>query len=257
MEKEKSVLGIDIGGTGIKLGITDITTGELLSERHKFLTPQPSTPKAIIKSIQKAVEEHFADYNGIIGCGFPAIIKDGTAYSATNVDQGWYQLNIEEYFESKLGMPVFVANDADVAGIAEFNFGKSDMDGSDMIIFLTVGTGIGSAIFYKGTMIPNTELGHLLYKEDIYERYISNVVRKKEDLNWDEWGQRFNGYLEHLDELFSPDMVIIGGGISKKFSKFSEHFKVDYKVIPASLQNEAGVIGASMYAYNQSTRKGE
>lgn len=251
MKNKNGVLGIDIGGTGIKLGITDISTGELLSDRHKFLTPQPSTPEAVLQSIRDSIRENFPDYKGIVGCGFPAIIKNGVAHSATNVDQGWYKLNIEEYFGSELGLKVFVANDADVAGIAEINFGKTKLDTSGLIIFLTVGTGIGSALFHQGIMLPNTELGHLLYKDDIYERYISNVARKREDLSWEEWGKRFNGYLEHLDELFSPDLVVIGGGISKKFSKFSEEIKVNYKVIPASLQNEAGVIGASMYAHGR------
>lgn len=249
MKDSKGVLGIDIGGTGIKIGITDISTGELLTERHKYLTPQPSTPKAVMKVIRKAIKEKFSDYQGVIGCGFPAIIKNGVAYSATNVDKDWYKLDIEDYFKSKLDTDVYVANDADVAGIAEINFGKSETETNGLVIFLTVGTGIGSAIFYQGVMIPNTELGHLLYKKDIYERYVSNVARKKDDLSWTEWGQRFNGYLEHLDRLFSPDMVIIGGGISKKFSKFSDEIKVDYKVIPASLQNEAGVVGASVYAH--------
>lgn len=247
----QEILGIDIGGTGIKLGITDITTGKLTTERFKYLTPKPATPEAVLKVIKLAIEERFPDYKGPIGCGFPAIIKNGIALSATNVDQSWFQLNLENFFKEGLGTEVYVANDADVAGFAEINFGKENFSKDGLIIFLTVGTGIGSAFFYDSKMIPNSELGHLWYKEDIYERHVSNVARKNEDLTWQEWGQRFNVYLNHLNRLFSPNMVIIGGGISKKFSKFSEEITVPYTVIPASLQNEAGVVGASIYAYDR------
>ncbi|MBY5959441.1 ROK family protein [Membranicola marinus] len=255
MKKSKGILGIDIGGTGIKLGITDVTTGKLLTKRYKYLTPKPSTPEAVAQVIHTAMEEQFSDYKGIIGVGFPAIIKKGKAWSATNVDKSWYKKNIAKYFKKEFNTDIYVANDADVAGFAEINFGKSKVDKDGLIIFLTVGTGIGSAIFYEGQMIPNTELGHMLYKGDIYERYVSNVARKKADLSWSEWGERFNGYLEHLDRLFSPDTVIIGGGISKKFSKYEDEIKVDYQVIPATLKNEAGVVGASVYAYSRSKKK--
>lgn len=255
MDKSKAILGIDIGGTGIKLGITNVKNGKLLTERFKYLTPKPSTPESVADVIKSAMKEQFRGYKGIIGCGFPAIIKKGIAWSATNVDSSWYERDIAKFFKKELKSDVYVANDADVAGIAEINFGTGKIDRNGLIIFLTVGTGIGSAIFYEGKLIPNTEMGHLLYKDDIYERFVSNVARKNDDLNWNEWGERFNGYLEHLDRLFSPDTVIIGGGISKKFSKFKEEIKVNYQVIPATLKNEAGVVGASMYAYSKSKKK--
>ncbi|SRR5690606_18947537 len=255
MSKAEGILGIDIGGTGIKLGITDVKTGKLLTERYKYLTPKPGTTKAVSKVIKSALKEQFPDYEGIIGVGFPAIIKQGVAWSATNVDDCWYNLDIAKYFKKEFKKDFYVANDADVAGFAELTFGTGDYDRNGLIIFLTVGTGIGSTIFYEGQMIPNTEMGHLLYKDDIYERYVSNAARKKDDLSWSEWGKRFNDYLKHLDRLFSPDTVIIGGGISKKFSNFEEELNVDFQVIPASLKNEAGVVGASVYAYAQSNKK--
>lgn len=255
MKKSKGVLGIDIGGTGIKMGITNVSTGKLLTKRYKHLTPQPATPKAVAKVIGKIMEDRFPDYKGIVGCGFPAIIKKGVAWSATNVDESWYKKNIAKYFKKEFKLDFYVANDADVAGFAELNFGTGNFDRNGLIIFLTVGTGIGSAIFYEGQMIPNTEMGHLLYKDDIYERHVSNVTRENEDLSWVEWGERFNVYLEHLDRLFSPDTVIIGGGISKKFSKFKKEIKVDYQVIPATLKNEAGVVGAAVYAYSKAKKK--
>lgn len=247
----KQILGIDIGGTGIKLGITDIESGKLITERFKYLTPKPATPDAVVSVIKKAINEKFEDYSGPIGCGFPAIIKDGVAHSATNVDQSWFKLDIENFLKQELNTEVFVANDADVAGFAEINYGSEEIEDKGLIIFLTVGTGIGSALFYDGVMIPNSELGHLWYKDDIYEKHVSNVARKRDDIKWSEWGQRFNTYLKHLDRLFSPKMVIIGGGISKKFHKYSEEFDVEFKVIPASLKNEAGVVGASVYAYSK------
>ncbi|GAA5221757.1 polyphosphate--glucose phosphotransferase [Membranihabitans marinus] len=247
----KEILGIDIGGTGIKMGITDIVTGKLLTERYKFLTPKPATPESVSMVIKSAIQERFPDYQGPIGCGFPAIIKNGIALSATNVDKSWFNLNLEEYFSQELNTDVYVANDADVAGFAEINFGDEQIRDEGLIIFLTVGTGIGSAFFYNGVMIPNSELGHLWYNNDIYERHISNVARKNEDLTWNEWGQRLNTYLKHLNRLFSPNMVVIGGGISKKFNKFSDEIDLPFPVIPASLQNEAGVVGASVYAYDR------
>lgn len=255
MKKSAGILGIDIGGTGIKLGITDVKTGKLLTKRFKYLTPKPGTTKAVTKVIKTAFNEQFPNYKGIIGVGFPAIIKKGIAWSATNVDDCWYHVDIAKHFRKEFKQDFYVANDADVAGFAELTFGTGDYDRNGLIIFLTVGTGIGSAIFYNGEMIPNTEMGHLLYKGDIYERYVSNVARKKADLSWSEWGKRFDGYLHHLDRLFSPDTVIIGGGISKKFDKFEDEITVDFQVIPASLKNEAGVVGASVYAYSQANKK--
>lgn len=255
MKQSEGVLGIDIGGTGIKMGITDVHTGQLLTERFKYPTPKPGTTKAVAKVIRKAIKEEFSDYQGIMGVGFPAIIKQGTAWSATNVDDNWYKKDISKFFKKEFGMDCYVANDADVAGFAELTFGTGDFDPNGMIIFLTVGTGIGSTIFYESQMIPNTELGHLQYKGDIYERHVSNAARKKEDLSWAKWGKRFNKYLRHLDRLFSPDTIIIGGGISKKFAHFEDEIKVDFQVIPATLENEAGVVGASVYAYTQANKK--
>ena len=251
MNTSEAILGIDIGGTGIKIGITDVSTGTLLTERYKYLTPQPGTVKAVTKVIKKSLRNQFPDYEGIVGVGFPAIIKKGVAWSATNVDDCWYHVDIAKHFSKTFGHNFYVANDADVAGIAELTFGTGDHDKNGLVIFLTVGTGIGSAIFYNGEMIPNSEMGHLLYKDDIYERYVSNVARKKSNLSWKAWGKRFNGYLKHLDRLFSPDTIIVGGGISKRFDKFEDYITVDFQVIPASLKNEAGVVGASVFAHTQ------
>ena len=244
MGKNKNYLGFDIGGTGIKAALINVEQGKLVTEKLRELTPQPSDPKSVVQVMKQMLKKF--DYDGPVGCGFPSIIHHGTAKTAANIDKKWIGINLEKLFSKEMGMPFYVANDADVAGLAEVRFGKANADGT--VIVLTIGTGIGSGMFLDGKLIPNTEMGHLYFRDSIYERYISSVTRKREGLSWEEWGERFNGYLLHLEKLFSPSVFVLGGGASKKFDRYSEIFTCDAKVVPALYQNDAGVLGAAMYA---------
>lgn len=238
------VLGVDIGGSGIKGAIVNLETGEFVSERHRILTPQPATPETIAKTLYKIVK-HF-DWQGKVGCGFPAVIQKGKIKTAANIDKSCINVNANKLFSKVTGCKVKVFNDADAAGFAELKFGKvKDFNG--VALFLTIGTGIGSALFNKGKLIPNTELGHIFMSNMlIAEKYASDAIRKKEDLSWKEWGVRFNEYLQYLEKLFYPELIIIGGGTSKKFDKFSGQIKIKTPVEPAQLLNQAGIIGAAL-----------
>ena len=240
--KEKLILGVDVGGTGMKAGVVDVVSGALQTERKRILTPQPPTPKNIAKGLKQLVEIH--NWHGPIGCGFPAIVKDGVAYTATNIDKSWIGVNIEELFSEATGCPVKVTNDADAAGYAIMLYGVGQqLKGVNIV--LTLGTGIGSGLFINQTLIPNSELGHLFFKGDIAEHYCSNAVRKKEKLSWKEWGGRLNEFLHHIDRIFSPNNIILGGGVSKKFDKYEAYLNPRAKVFPTPLRNAAGTIGAA------------
>jgi polyphosphate glucokinase len=238
-------LGVDIGGTGIKAALIDTKAGRLLTERYRIPTPFPATPKSVAAVIGEMVA--FFDYKGPIGCGFPAIIHHGVAKSAANIDKKWIGQHVEKLFGKATNSRVYVANDADVAGLAEVAFGHAkDIQG--LVIVLTIGTGIGSGMFFDNKLIPNTEFGHLNFRDSVYEKYVSNGARKRDTLTWEEWGIRFNEYLLHLETIFSPDLLVLGGGTSKKFEKFKEYITIKTQVIPALHQNDAGVLGAAMYA---------
>ncbi len=240
------ILGIDIGGSGIKGAIVNTKTGEYVTERYRIETPQPATPEVIAKTLTKIVK-HF-NYQGKIGCGFPAVIQNGVIKTASNIDKSCIGVNANKLFSKYTGCKVNVYNDADVAGFAELKFGKVK-DFKGLALFLTIGTGIGSALFYKGTLIPNTEFGHIYMNNTLKaEHYTSDAVRKSEDLNWKSWGKRFNKYLEYLETLFYPELIILGGGTSKKFDKFSGQISIKTPVEPAQLLNSAGIIGASLLA---------
>ena len=239
------VLGIDFGGSGIKGAIVDTDTGKMLTERHRIITPQPATPQSVADTIQQLVK-HF-NYEGPIGCGFPALINNGVAMSASNIDKSWIQVNAEQLFSATTGMPVFVVNDADAAGIAELRFGAGN-GAPGVVLLLTIGTGIGSALLNDGVLLPSTEFGHIEFKGDIAERYCSDAARERQQMSWEKWGKRFNKYLLYMEKLFSPSMFIIGGGVSKKMDLFQEAITVNAKVVPATLRNQAGIIGAAGYA---------
>ena len=241
-------LGIDVGGSGIKGALVEIDTGELKSERHRIPTPIPATPQAIAETINKIVE-HF-NYKGKIGIGFPAAIQHGNVLTASNIDKSWIGQNADVLISKTTNCPVTVLNDADVAGMAEIKYGEGkNVDG--IVIFLTIGTGIGTAFFLNGKLFPNTELGHIYMKKSIKaEHYASDAIRKNEDLSWEKWAKRFNKYLRYLEKLFYPDLFILGGGISKKFNNYSKYFNLNTKVVPAKLQNYAGIIGAAVSTPN-------
>lgn len=244
MGKKKVILGFDIGGTGIKAALVDVNAGKLVRDRIKFLTPEPSDPASVVQVVKQLIS-HFK-YKGPIGCGFPAIIHHGVAKSAANIDEGWLNLNIEHFFYQETGLAFYVANDADVAGLAEVKFGKARQKGT--VIVLTIGTGIGSGMFLNGRLVPNTELGHLNFQDSVYEHYVSNNARKKDGLSWEDWAPGFAGYLRHLEKLFSPDLFVLGGGASSKFKRFGRLLEVSTPVIPAEYENSAGILGAAMYA---------
>ncbi|GBE21505.1 polyphosphate glucokinase [bacterium BMS3Bbin01] len=237
------ILGIDIGGSGIKGAPVDVERGVLTRERHKILTPQPATPEAVAGVVAELVT-HF-EWRGAIGCTFPAVVRRGVIYTAANVDQSWVGVDGESLFERATGLSVKLLNDADAAGVAEMQFGAGKGRGG-VVVLLTFGTGIGSAMFADGRLMPNTELGHLEFRGGEAEHYAAARVRKEEKLSWHEWGRRVDRFLDYLDLLFSPDLFIVGGGVSRRFERFSEALSVRTEVVPAVLQNEAGIIGAAL-----------
>ena len=239
------ILGIDIGGSGIKGAIVDTATGELKSERIRLVTPQPATPEAVAQTLKELVDQ--IGYKGPIGCGFPARVINGEVLTAANIDKSWINVKVEDLFSKVTGQKVFVANDADVAGLAELTFGAVK-DYKGPVLFLTIGTGIGSALFINGQMYPNTEFGHIKFKGDIAEHYCSDAVREREELGYKEWGERLNKFLEYIAFLTQPDFIVLGGGVSKKFEKYESKLTSSTKVVPATTLNLAGIIGAAMYA---------
>lgn len=243
-----TALGLDVGGTGTKGAIVDLDTGTLITDRVKFETPQPATPEALRETIKSVCAE--LNYSGDkVGVGFPCIIKNQISFSASNIDNSWKGKNLFEFFSEATGKSATVVNDADAAGLAEYHFGNVT-DSKGTVILLTIGTGIGSALFHNGIMVPNTEFGHMMFNGMKAERFVSNKVRKDEDLAWDVWALRLNSYLEHLDFLFSPSSFILGGGISKKFEKYKDNFNPELNIVPAKLFNNAGIVGAALATKN-------
>lgn len=242
---KKSILGIDIGGSGVKGALVDIETGVLVTERHRLATPKPADPVSVGHTVKEIIR-HF-DYDGPVGIGFPARVIHGTVKTATNIDKSWIDTDAQKLFSGISGMPCFILNDADAAGMAELKYG-SGKNISGLVFMVTVGTGIGTAIFANGVLVPNTELGHIRMFGDIAEAYTSDAARTRINLTWKEWGSRFNEYLSYLEFLFTPDIFIIGGGVSKKFSQFENQLKIQAKVVPAKLENQAGIVGAAAYA---------
>lgn len=237
------VLGIDIGGSGIKGAPVDIEKGILLAERHRIPTPQPATPEAVAHTVKELVE-HF-NWKGEIGCGFPSVVRHGIIRTASNIDDSWIGVHAGELFSKITNCPTLLVNDADAAGMAEMSFGSA-RNRKGTVIMVTVGTGIGTAIFTRGQLLPNTEFGHIILKGKVAEKIASDAARKRDDLNWKEWGSRFNKYLARMEFLFSPDLFIIGGGASKKFEKYIKYINVEAEIISAELKNEAGIIGAAL-----------
>lgn len=247
------VLGIDIGGTGIKGAIIDTVKGELYSDRIKYPTPKNATPKNVIETAMKIVKD--LEWEGKpIGAGCPAIVRNGITKSATNIHKSWIEFPVEKVFSERAGVSVSLLNDADAAGLAEQSFGEAKGI-SGVCILLTLGTGIGSAVFIDGILVPNTELGMLKMKDGIAEDYASNRVRENLELDWEEWGRNLNKYLKHLELLFSPNKIIISGGVSKKFQRFKKYLKTDAEVVPAKLLNNAGIIGAAMGVQKRRKKK--
>ncbi len=243
-------LGIDIGGSGIKGALVDTHSGELTTERIRIPTPRPATPHSVAETVRQLVSEF--DYSGAVGCCFPTIVIDGVAKSASNMGEEWVDFAVDEAFSSATGLPFTVLNDADAAGMAEMRLGAGvGLEG--LVITITVGTGIGSALFYRGQLIPNLELGHMAGKGGIsIELWASDRARKEEDLSWEEWGERFDKFLSRAARVCTPDHFILGGGVSKKFEKFSDVLTVTTPIHVARFRNDAGIIGAAMAAVDES-----
>jgi polyphosphate glucokinase len=242
------ILGIDVGGSGIKGALVDIKKGKMVSKRRRIETPQPASPEAMIDVMGQLVEGF--EYQGPVGVGFPTIVQDGIVLSAANIDDHWIGYPGQERIAKRTGCPVILLNDADAAGTAEMRFGVGKKK-KGVIMLLTLGTGIGSALFVNGRLVPNTELGHLYLRNMAVdaEDYTSNRVREDEGLKWKEWAARLDEYMHHLEFIFSPNMFVLGGGVSKQYDKFIPLLTVKAKVIPAKLRNEAGIIGAAMAAH--------
>ncbi len=243
--KFKKILGIDIGGSGIKGAPVDTKTGKLTMARHRILTPVPATPEAVSVVI-KQITDHFK-WKGPVGCGFPAVVQNGIVKTASNIDKSWINKDAQDLFSKITGLPVYVVNDADSAGMAEVKFGAGK-NFKGTILLVTVGTGIGSVVFTRGKLLPNSEFGHINLNGQDAELYTSDAVRKDAGMDWDTWGKRFNEYLLEMEKLLWPELIIIGGGISKKKNKYFEHLTVKAKVVPAKLLNEAGLVGAALAA---------
>ncbi|GAA3114921.1 polyphosphate--glucose phosphotransferase [Streptomyces rectiviolaceus] len=241
------IFGVDIGGSGIKGAPVDLDRGDLAQERHKVLTPHPATPDGVADKVREVVE-HFG-WTGPIGATFPGVITGGTARTAANVDKSWIGTDIQSLVADRLGgAPVTVLNDADAAGVAEMHFGAG-RGRTGTVILLTLGTGIGSALFTGGRLVPNTELGHLELHGHDAEKRASSKAKEDEDLTWEHWAHRVQKYLAHVEMLFSPELFIIGGGVSRKSHKFLPLIEgIRAELVPAELQNNAGIVGAAMAA---------
>ncbi len=238
------ILGIDIGGSGIKGAPVNIQTGELMGPRYRIPTPEGARPDDVADCI-KEIAKHF-NWSEKIGCGFPAIVRNGVAFSAANVDPSWIGTDISQLFSEVTGCPTKVINDADAAGLAEMEFGAGK-DWQDEVVFLvTLGTGVGTAVFVNGHLLPNTEFGHIEIRGKDAERRASDAARQRKDLSWAKWAKNLNEYLQTIERLMWPDVVILGGGASKDFEKFSSEIHLNCPLVQAKLLNIAGIVGAAL-----------
>ncbi len=239
------VIGIDIGGTGIKGAPVDLTAGEFAAPRIRVLTPTPPNPDRILAAVGDLLLQ--LDTPGPVGITLPAVVRGGVVQTAANIDDAWIGVEATERFSEALGRSVAVVNDADAAGLAEMRFGAG-RDRSGVVVVITLGTGIGSAVFADGALVANTELGHLPLKGDAAERWAAESVRERDDLSWKQWASRLQHYFELVERLLWPDLIIIGGGVSKKSDKFLPHIELRTELVPASLHNDAGIVGAALHA---------
>ena len=237
------ILGVDIGGTGIKGAPIDTDTGALLAERHRIPTPEGAKPKDVAATVAD-LARHF-DWHGPIGVGFPAAIRNGVALTAANIHKSWIGTNVAELFSGAAGCPVRVINDADAAGLAEMTFGagKGRMG---VVLLVTIGTGLGTALFTDGHLLPNTDLGTIEIDGMMAEVRAAGVVREREGLSWKQWAKRFDRYLNTMERLFWPDLIILGGGVGQGFEHFHKYLTVQAEVVPARLRNQAGIVGAAL-----------
>ncbi|SEE59541.1 polyphosphate--glucose phosphotransferase [Jiangella alba] len=238
--------GIDIGGSGIKGAPVDLGQGEFAAERFRVDTPEQSTPDNVIAVVLEVLRRF--EWDGPFGCTFPGIVKRGVIHSAANVDKSWVGVDLEKELSQRTGQSVTIVNDADSAGVAEDRFGAAaDVDG--VVIVTTLGTGIGSAVLHDGRLLPNTEFGHLyLHHHHEAEKYAAASVREEKELSWEQWAERLQHFYAHLEFIFSPDLFVVGGGVSKKADKFLPLLDLSTPIVPAGLRNDGGIIGAALLA---------
>ncbi len=242
-------IGIDVGGTGVKAAVVDLATGELRSPRVRRPTPQPATPEAVIEIAAAIVDQLVGDGHATTdmpaGCGLPGVVKDGRLKTASNIDLSWIDAPAQQLLADRLGRPCVIVNDADAAGVAELAFGAAH-GRTGTVLLLTIGTGIGSALFVDGVLVPNTELGHVHFHGRIAEALVSAVSRERRKIGWKRWAREFSAYLALLESYFWPDLIILGGGISKAFDRYGPHLVSRAPIVTASLLNSAGIVGAAM-----------
>lgn len=246
-----SYLGVDVGGSGIKSALVDMSDGSLITERARVDTPQPATPDACATAMVGQIEVY--DYEGPIGIGFPAVVRHGVVGTANNIDPSWIGLDVVAFFEKATGHPVIVINDADAAAVAEARFGSA-AGVPGLVLMITFGTGIGSGLLVDGKLVPNLELGQIeLEGHAPAESYFSAKVRRTENLDWDEWGARANRYLNHVHSVFNPDLIVVGGGLTKHWEMYADTLDAHLPLVPAEMGNNAGIVGAAMTASAQQT----
>ena len=240
------VLGIDIGGSGIKGAIVNTKTGQLLTERFRIATPQPATPEAVAKVVKEMV--HHFQWKKAVGCSFPTTIVDGKCIHTGNLSADWLGVKVDKLFKKTCKLPFYVSNDADLAGLAEVSLGAAKKE-KGVVLVITIGTGIGSGLFFNRKLIPNLEVGKMLHTNgEIIELYTADSIRKKENLTLEEWALRFDALLEYLRVIYTPSLIVLGGGISKKYDDFKRHLTTEVPIKVAEFRNNAGIIGAAMYA---------
>ncbi|RLV48054.1 ROK family protein [Nocardioides mangrovicus] len=240
-------IGIDFGGTGIKAAPVDLTTGEFVGERERIDTPKPATPDAV-GDVMAQLCDRFPDSTGPVGVTVPGVVRRGVVHSAANIDKSWIGTDADKVLTERLGRPVHVLNDADAAGYAELRYGAAkDRDG--LVILTTLGTGIGSALLWDGVLVPNTELGHIELDGHDAESRASASAREREDLSWSDWAKRLTAYYQALEKLFSPDLFVVGGGVSKKPEKFLPMIEIDTEIVVAKLANNGGIVGAAALSH--------
>ncbi len=244
------ILGIDIGGSGIKGAPVETKSGKLLEERHRIPTPQPATPKSVARTVAE-IAKHFK-WRGPIGCGIPAVVQQGRVRTAANISKSWIGVDGAALLKKATKCDLALINDADAAGYAEMHFGAGRGQ-PGVVLVVTLGTGIGTALFSNGHLVPNTELGHIEIHDVEAEALAADRIRSGEDLSWKKWAKRVDKYLDYVQRYLWPDLVIIGGGVSKKSEKFLPRLSVRTKVVPAKLENEAGIVGAAL-AYEHAKR---